>query len=367
MSMNANEKPMLILKDIHKFYGNNEVLKGVSLEVKRGELVTFVGPSGCGKTTLLRLIGGFTDISSGDIILDGQRINDLPPNLRDTRICFQNYALFPHMTVAENVGYGLKINKWPKDKIAKRVNELLEMVELQAYGERMIDKLSGGQQQRVAFARALSLEPKVLLLDEPLSNLDANLRLVMREEIRKLQERLHITTVFVTHDQFEAMAISDRLVVMKDGLIEQVGTPIEIYERPANEFIASFVGYVNFMDGRVAAIDDKTRDAAVETEYGRIEITLEQDDVRVGDDVLMVIRPESVSLSLDCGTKRKNLICGTLKSYMYAGSIAKCTVTIGEKKMIIDQYNPRDAQKFLHAANVEVEIPRSVHLLKKKK
>jgi ABC-type Fe3+/spermidine/putrescine transport system ATPase subunit len=367
MSTNANEKPMLILKDIHKFYGNNEVLKGVSLEVRRGELVTFVGPSGCGKTTLLRLIGGFTDISSGDIILDGQRVNDLPPNLRDTRICFQNYALFPHMTVAENVGYGLKINKWPKDKIAVRVNELLEMVELEAFGDRMIDKLSGGQQQRVAFARALSLEPKVLLLDEPLSNLDANLRLVMREEIRKLQERLHITTVFVTHDQFEAMAISDRLVVMKDGLIEQVGTPIEIYERPANEFIAAFVGYVNFMEGRIESIDETTRDTVVITDYGPLEITLEQDDVKPGDDVFMVIRPESISLSLDCGGKRRNVICGTLVSYMYAGSIAKCTVMIGEKKMIIDQYNPRDAQQFLHAAKVEMEIPRSIHLLKKKK
>jgi ABC-type Fe3+/spermidine/putrescine transport system ATPase subunit len=367
MSLNASEKPMLILRDIHKFYGSNEVLKGVSLEVKKGELVTFVGPSGCGKTTLLRLIGGFTDISSGDIILDGQRINDLPPNLRDTRICFQNYALFPHMTVAENVGYGLKINKWPKAKVAARVNELLEMVELQAYGERMIDKLSGGQQQRVAFARALSLEPKVLLLDEPLSNLDANLRLVMREEIRKLQERLHITTVFVTHDQFEAMAISDRLVVMKNGLIEQVGTPIEIYERPANEFIAGFVGYVNFMEGRVEAIDKGTRNTAIGTEYGQIEITLEQDEIRVGDDVLMVIRPESVSLSLDCGARKQNVLCGALKSYMYAGSLAKCTVTIGERKMIIDQYNPRDAQRFTHADKVEVEIPRSVHLLKKKK
>jgi ABC-type Fe3+/spermidine/putrescine transport system ATPase subunit len=360
------EKPMLILKDIHKFYGNNEVIKGVSLEVKRGELVTFVGPSGCGKTTLLRLIGGFTDITSGDIILDGRRINDLPPNLRDTRICFQNYALFPHMTVAENVGYGLKVNKWPKEKIAARVKELLEMVELGAFGERMIDKLSGGQQQRVAFARALSLEPKVLLLDEPLSNLDANLRLVMREEIRKLQERLHITTVFVTHDQFEAMAISDRLVVMKNGLIEQVGSPIEIYEKPANEFIAAFVGYVNFMDGRIESVEQTTRNTVVSTAYGKFEITLEQDDIRTGDEVLMVIRPESVNLSIDCKRSGKNILCGNLKTYMYAGSLAKCTVMIGDKKMIIDQYNPRDAKHFKHAEKVEVEIPRSVHLLKKK-
>jgi len=366
MDMKQNERPMLILKDIHKFYGKNEVIKGVSLEVRKGELVTFVGPSGCGKTTLLRLIGGFTDVSSGDIILDGQRINDLPPNLRDTRICFQNYALFPHMTVAENVGYGLKINKWPKNRIEARVKELLKMVELDAFGDRMIDKLSGGQQQRVAFARALSLEPKVLLLDEPLSNLDANLRLVMREEIRSLQERLQITTVFVTHDQFEAMAISDRLVVMRDGRIEQVGSPIEIYERPANEFIAGFVGYVNFMEGRIASIDEKTRDTVIHTEYGKIEITLEQDDIINGDQVLMVIRPESVNISLDCGGKRQNVLSGALKSYMYAGSLAKCTVMIGDRTMIIDQYNPRDAQQFKHAEKVEVEIPRSVHLLKKK-
>lgn len=367
MSVNGKEKPMLMLRDVRKKYGNNEVLKGVSLDVKKGELVTFVGPSGCGKTTLLRLIGGFTDITSGDIILDGQRINDLPPNLRDTRICFQNYALFPHMTVAENVGYGLKINKWPKDKIAARVSALLDMVELSAFGERMIDNLSGGQQQRVAFARALSLEPKVLLLDEPLSNLDANLRLVMREEIRKLQERLHITTVFVTHDQFEAMAISDRLVVMRDGLIEQVGTPLEIYNSPASEFIAGFVGYVNLMQGKVLSIEGETRDAVIQTEYAKMEITLTQNDIQPGDEVLMVIRPESILLTLDCGTVKPNVICGTLKSYMYAGSIAKCTVAIGSAKIIVDQCNPRDAQKFLHADKVEIEIPRNVHLLKVKK
>ena len=212
------------------------------------------------------------------------------------------------------------------------------MVELEAFGDRMIDKLSGGQQQRVAFARALSLEPKVLLLDEPLSNLDANLRLVMREEIRKLQERLQITTVFVTHDQFEAMAISDRLVVMKNGLIEQVGSPIEIYERPANEFIAGFVGYVNFMDGRIASIDAATRNTVVDTGVRRHSRSRWSRTIsHGGDDVLMVIRPESVTLSLDCGSRRKNVICGTLKSYMYAGSLAKCTVTIGEQE---DDHRP---------------------------
>jgi ABC-type Fe3+/spermidine/putrescine transport system ATPase subunit len=365
MNVNANHDPMLILRDIHKFYGKNEVIRGVSLEVQRGELVTFVGPSGCGKTTLLRLIGGFTEVSSGDIILDGRRINDLPPNLRDTRICFQNYALFPHMTVAENVGYGLRVNKWPKHKIKARVKELLEMVELGPFGDRMIDRLSGGQQQRVAFARALSLEPKVLLLDEPLSNLDANLRLLMREEIRKLQERLNITTVFVTHDQFEAMAISDRLVVMKDGMIEQIGTPFEIYDNPANEFVAGFVGYVNFIEGTVQSIDEKRETAFISTEHGDVEIFLDQQPVDLGDNVLMVVRPESVSLSLDSGETRRNVFHGILKSYMYAGSIAKCTVMIGGITMTIDQYNPRDARQFRNAARIEVEIPKRIHLLKK--
>jgi ABC-type Fe3+/spermidine/putrescine transport system ATPase subunit len=270
------------------------------------------------------------------------------------------------MTVAENVGYGLRIRKWPRKRIAARVEELLELVELGAYGGRAIDRLSGGQQQRVALARALCVEPKVLLLDEPLSNLDANLRLVMREEIRKLQERLRITTVFVTHDQFEAMAISDRLVVMRDGLIEQVGTPIEIYERPANEFIAGFVGYVNFMAGRIEAIDDATRNAVVDTGHGKIEIQLDQQGIEQGDDVVMVIRPESVILSLDSGSPKRNVLGGTLETYMYAGPLAKCSVSIGDRTMVVDQYNPRDARHFKQAERVAVEIPRSVHLLKRK-
>jgi ABC-type Fe3+/spermidine/putrescine transport system ATPase subunit len=356
---------MLVLRDVRKAYGRAEVLKGISLEVRKGELVTFVGPSGCGKTTLLRVIGGFTDVSGGDVILDGERINDLPPNRRDTRICFQNYALFPHMTVAENVGYGLRIHGWPRREIAARVKDLLELVELGPYGDRRIEQLSGGQQQRVALARALSLEPKVLLLDEPLSNLDANLRVVMRGEIRKLQERLQITTVFVTHDQFEAMAISDRLVVMRAGAIEQVGTPIEVYERPATEFVAGFVGYVNFMEGRVESIDEATRGAVVATAHGPIEIQLDQPGIARGDDVLMVIRPESIALSLDCGAPRRNVLCGALESYMYAGALAKCTVALDGRRLVIDQYNPRDAGHFQQAERVEVEIPRSVHLLKR--
>ena len=351
--------------DLEKHFGEVKALSGINLEIDKGEFFTLLGPSGCGKTTLLRTIAGFYHQDKGDIYIDGELINNVPAYQRNTGMVFQNYAVFPHMTVFDNVAYGLRVRKLPKDEISRKVSAALKSVHLEGYEQRTPEKLSGGQQQRVAFARALSLEPKVLLLDEPLSNLDANLRLVMREEIRKLQERLHITTVFVTHDQFEAMAISDRLVVMKDGLIEQVGTPIEIYERPANEFIAGFVGYVNFMDGKIVSIDRGKREAAVRTEFGEIRIDLRQEEIGEGDDVLMVIRPESVTLGMDCGRSGNNRICGMLKSYMYAGSIAKCTVTIGDKKMIVDQYNPRDAMHFKNAEKIELEIPRSVHLLKK--
>src|SRR5512139_18846 len=291
--MNGNARsmaPMVILREIHKFYDRLEVLKGISLDIQRGELVTFVGPSGCGKTTLLRIIGGFTPLDSGEVILDGEHIEHLPPNLRDTRICFQNYALFPHMTVAENVSYALKIKKWKREKMQGRVEELLKLVKLEGLGARMIDKLSGGQQQRVALARALSVEPKVLLLDEPLSNLDANLRVIMREEIRNIQARIQITTIFVTHDQYEAMSISDRLLVLNKGVIQQIGSPTDIYERPANEFIAGFVGYVNFLEGKVESIHPETNTVCVMTEFGRVDLDRDQKEIAAGEQVLLVIR-----------------------------------------------------------------------------
>ena len=354
--------PMLILNDIRKSYDRLEVLKGISMEVRRGELVTFVGPSGCGKTTLLRIIGGFTNLDSGEVILDGQRIDHLPPNLRDTRICFQNYALFPHMTVAENVSYGLKIKKWKKAKILGRVEELLKLVKLEGLGGRMIDKLSGGQQQRVALARALSLEPKVLLLDEPLSNLDANLRLIMRGEIRKLQERLKITTIFVTHDQFEAMSISDRIVVLHEGRIQQIGSPIEIYERPTNEFIASFVGYVNFLDGVVEMVDIGVNIATVSTPIGKIQLIPER-NIERGDRVKLVIRPETITLSRSEPSEENNVFQGEVEIGMYVGSLAKYTVQVKGEKIIIDQSNPRETGIFKTNEKIYLSIPKNIHLL----
>jgi len=332
------------------------------MDVNKGELVTFVGPSGCGKTTLLRIIGGFTPLDSGEVILDGQKIDHLPPNLRDTRICFQNYALFPHMTVAENIGYGLKIKKWKKSKVQERVEELLKLVQLEGLGGRMIDKLSGGQQQRVALARALSLEPKVLLLDEPLSNLDANLRLTMRGEIRKLQERLKITTIFVTHDQFEAMSISDRIVVMKEGIIQQVGSPIEIYERPANEFIAGFVGFVNFLDGTVEKVDIGLGKATTSTPIGEVHFVPEW-NINVGDRVKLVVRPETIDISGAEPVGMNNTFQGEVEIGMYVGSLAKYTVLVKGQKIIIDQPNPRETF-FRPKEKIYLSIPENIHVLR---
>ncbi|GAH44410.1 unnamed protein product, partial [marine sediment metagenome] len=259
-------------------------------------MITFLGPSGCGKTTLLRCIGGLATPDLGDVILAGQIINDLTPDKRGTQMCFQNYALFPHMTVAGNVGYGLQVHKWKKKRVKERVEEMLHIVRLEGLGDRYIEKLSGGQQQRVALARALALEPKILLLDEPLSNLDANLRVLMRATLREIQKRVNITTVFVTHDQFEAMSISDRLIVMHDGLIEQIGSPSEIYQRPNSEFIASFVGYVNILDGVVKSAGTDKEPAVVSTELGDLKVMSGENHIEVGQKVFLIVRPETIHM-----------------------------------------------------------------------
>ncbi|MGM9588806.1 MAG: ABC transporter ATP-binding protein [Faecousia sp.] len=238
----------VIIKDAVKRYGDFTALNGVSLNIKEGEFFTLLGPSGCGKTTLLRMIAGFNSIEGGDFYFGDKRINDVPAHKRDIGMVFQNYAIFPHLTVKENVAYGLKARKVAKQEMEKRVAEALELVQIAHLADRKPNELSGGQQQRVALARAFVIEPSVLLMDEPLSNLDAKLRVQMRTVIKKLQRRLGITTIYVTHDQEEALAISDRIAVMKDGNIMQIGTPSEIYAKPQNPFVAGFIGVSNFMD-----------------------------------------------------------------------------------------------------------------------
>jgi len=246
----------VIIKDAVKRYGDFTALNGVSLDIREGEFFTLLGPSGCGKTTLLRMIAGFNSIEGGDFYFGQKRINDVAAHKRDIGMVFQNYAIFPHLTVRENVAYGLKARKTPKADMDRRVNEALELVQISHLADRKPNELSGGQQQRVALARAFVIEPSVLLMDEPLSNLDAKLRVQMRSVIKKLQRRLGITTIYVTHDQEEALAISDRIAVMKDGNIMQIGTPNEIYAKPQNPFVAGFIGVSNFMDCQCAGGED---------------------------------------------------------------------------------------------------------------
>ena len=366
--MGNTETPMLELVDVHKSFGDVDVLKGISASISKGELLTFVGPSGCGKTTLLRIIGGFTPITSGKIILDGEDIADLPPNMRDTKMVFQSYALFPHMNVRKNIGFGLKLKKMPQKKIDDRVDELLALVHLEGLGDRTIERISGGQQQRVALARSLALEPKVLLLDEPLSNLDANLRVVMRDEIRNIQERIRITTIFVTHDQYEAMSISDRLLVLNDGIIQQIGSPSDIYETPDNRFIAEFVGYVNFLEGKIESFDqDSSGLFLVSTEYGDISLNkINEKNFDKGDDVFLVIRPETVTLFPSDAEDMPNMLKGKIQHSMYAGNLVKYTIKCGDREILIDQYNPKDSIKFRCGDNIKFTVPRPVHAIPKR-
>ena len=236
------------IDNVTKAYGKNIVIQGLSAEIQPGEFFTLLGPSGCGKTTLLRMIIGFNSIEGGEIRVDGKVINQIPTNRRNMGMVFQNYAVFPHMSVRDNVAYGLKTRHVPKAERYKRADEILKLVKIDDYADRMPTQLSGGQQQRVALARAIVIQPEVLLMDEPLSNLDAKLRVEMRNVIKRIQRQVGITTVYVTHDQEEALAISDRIAVMHGGVIQQIGTPKHIYQRPANEFVSSFIGLSNFVD-----------------------------------------------------------------------------------------------------------------------
>ena len=280
------------IRNAEKYYGNFYALKGVSLDIEPGEFFTLLGPSGCGKTTLLRMIAGFNSIESGEICFDDRVMNDVPAHKRDIGMVFQNYAIFPHMTVADNVAYGLKAKKTPKKEIGPKVQEALELVQIANLADRKPSNLSGGQQQRVALARAFIIEPGVLLMDEPLSNLDAKLRVQMRTVIKKLQRRLGITTIYVTHDQEEALAISDRIAVMKEGVIMQVGKPSEIYTHPDNQFVAGFIGVSNFIECTLNGAAGPAE--AVVTEDFKVPVTLKKP---YSGKAIISARPEQLSFS----------------------------------------------------------------------
>jgi putative spermidine/putrescine transport system ATP-binding protein len=312
----------LTLTDVQKRFGEFAAVQDFNLSAEKGEFVSFLGPSGCGKTTTLRMIAGFEQPTSGAITIDGRDVTHVPPNRRNVGMVFQSYALFPNMTVADNIAFGLTVRKRPRDQVRKRVAELLDIVNLPDKGGRFPYQLSGGQQQRVALARALAFEPQVLLLDEPLSALDAKIRVALRHEIRQIQRQLGITTVYVTHDPEEALSLSDRVVVMSEGRMEQVGTPFEIYNFPTTAFVASFVGSLNVLSGRI-----------IDAERGEIDISGQTVSVtrkfegRAGQEVRLALRPEMATLGdRPVGSSR---LQGQVVDVSFLGSIVRIRVQLG--------------------------------------
>ena len=311
------------------FYGVNKV----SLDIEPGSFVTLLGPSGCGKTTTLRMIAGFESPDEGGIWLGGEKIGELTPDKRDTAMVFQSYALLPHYNIFDNVAYGLKLRKLPKDVIKQKVTDILELVGLSGMEARMTNQLSGGQQQRVALARALVVEPGVLLFDEPLSNLDAKLRVSMRTEIRRIQQKAGITAVYVTHDQSEAMSISDKIIIMNAGKIAQMGTPHEIYYHPVSEFVADFIGDANFLKGKMLRHEGEVDVVEICGREVRVDGT--GDRVAVGAETTVVLRPESTVLC-DEGILPCEVIVST-----FMGAYQLYHVMVGDTKLIIHEYNPK--------------------------
>lgn len=352
--MERNE--LIRLSGIVKKFDDEIVLEALDLSVKDGEFVTLLGPSGCGKTTTLRIIGGFESPDEGDIFFGGKRINDLPPDKRNINTVFQKYALFPHLNVAENIAFGLKLRKVPKTEIDKKVEEMLELVNLPGFGKRSVTSLSGGQQQRVAIARAIVNEPKVLLLDEPLGALDLKLRKEMQVELKKLHERLDMTFIYVTHDQEEALAMSDTVVVMNQGMILQQGSPIDIYNEPANAFVADFIGESNIVSGIMK------QDRVLEflgTVYNCVDEGFAENEA-----IDVVIRPEDIILLEEGETSiqpYERLLKGNVKSCLFKGVHYEMIIQTGDFDFIA---HSTIAEKVGASMYLDVE-PDNIHIMKK--
>ena len=339
------------LKNISKAFDGEVVLDNMSLDIHDNEFITLLGPSGCGKTTTLRIIGGFESPDSGDVYFMGERINDIPPHKRHVNTVFQRYALFPHLNVFDNVAFGLKERRVPKQEIKEKVERMLKMVMLSGFADRRVTSLSGGQQQRVAIARALVNEPKILLLDEPLGALDLKLRKDMQQELKKIQKNTGITFIFVTHDQEEALSMSDTIVVMSEGKIQQIGSPTDIYNEPVNAFIADFIGESNIIDGVMLA-DYRVRFGGhvfdcLDTGFGENE------------PVDVVIRPEDV----DIVAPEKGMICGNVTSVTFMGVHNEAIVDVGGFKWMIQTTDPVE-----EGAHIGITLePDAIHIMKKSK
>jgi len=313
------------LEKLTKTFGDTVAVSQVSLVIEKGELFFLLGPSGCGKTTLLRLVAGFAEPDEGSIYFDSTQMNDVPAHKRNTGMVFQNYALWPHMTVAANVEYGLELRPLSRSERKAKVREALGLVRLEGYQERSPNELSGGEQQRVALARALVIEPDAILLDEPLSNLDAKLRLEMREEIKRIHRQTGITTLYVTHDQKEALSMGERIAIMDKGRIRQVGTPVELYTRPRDRFVAEFIGQTNLIEGLIEETPSPG-EAVVKTRLGRLESSRADVSFSRGQEVTAAIRPEAIRLSA-VAPAGCNAVLVMVKSTLYLGELVQYTVT----------------------------------------
>ncbi|HEX9116078.1 MAG TPA: ABC transporter ATP-binding protein [Anaerolineae bacterium] len=323
----------LELHSVQKKFGATTAVESVDLQMERGEFVSFLGPSGCGKTTTLRMVAGFETPSSGRILLNGVDVTQVPPNKRNVGMLFQSYALFPNMTVADNIGFGLRITHHPPGQIRERVAEMLALIKMTAFDNRYPYQLSGGQQQRVALARALAIQPHVLLLDEPLSALDARIRVSLRYEIRAIQRQLRITTIYVTHDQEEALSLSDRVVVMNEGRVEQIGSPFDIYNFPATRFVASFVGTLNVIEAEVC---DRV-DGLLSVDKQMIRTTCHLNGAANGDKIPVAVRPERISLAN--GPAEANVLRGTVADVAFLGAVVRIQVSTGENCFYLDTFN----------------------------
>ena len=322
---------VLQLKQINKYFGRSHVIKDVNIDFEKGHFVTFLGPSGCGKTTLLRMVAGFYEPDDGEILLNGKRIERIPPYSRNTAMVFQEYALFPHMNVFDNVSYGLRVKNRPKEEIERRVKEALDLMQLKGMEDRFPNQMSGGQQQRVAVARALVMNPEVLLLDEPLSNLDAKLRETVRVELRDIQKKMGLSTIYVTHDQSEALSMSDMIVVLKGGVVHQTGSPQEIYFEPKTPFVADFIGTTNLLS--VKGLGENT------VSYGNDRIPTTK-SVNAGQEYCLSIRPECLKLVIEAVDGQVNVKV-TIQNKMFLGEKIRYFVndSLG-KEWIIDIYDP---------------------------
>jgi len=343
------------VQGLTKRFGKNEVVSNISFAIGEGELFTLLGPSGCGKTTLLRLIAGFYAPDEGEIRFDERRVNEMPPHERGIGMVFQNYALWPHMTVSGNIAYGLKLQKIERATIAKRVEGVLEKVKLAGLGDRYPGQLSGGQQQRVALARALVLNPKTLLLDEPLSNLDAKIRIQVRAEIRKLQKELGITTVYVTHDQEEALTLSDRIAVFNQGKVLQIGPPKELYERPGSRFVADFIGINNLIDGTIKAASPEQGKLTVATAFGELA-ALWDERFHAGDRCVLCVRPENATLNAT--PDGHNHINGRIAFAAYLGNALRYDIELGQSQIFkMDIRDPWHHEQLPLGSEVIVSFP----------